>query len=138
MGYIGLVPAIALGVLGVLHLYWVGGGQRGLALALPQRDGRTLFTPSKAATLVVALLLFVAALLVVGAVADWSAPFPGWVYRRGALAVAVVFLLRALGDFRLVGFTKRVRGTPFARWDTALFSPLCAALGALILLALRH
>jgi catechol 2,3-dioxygenase-like lactoylglutathione lyase family enzyme len=40
-----------------------------------------------------------------------------------------VFLLRAVGDFRLVGFFKRVRGTPFARWDTRLFSPLCVALG---------
>ncbi len=138
MRYLGLVPALALGVLGVPHLYWVGGGQRGLALALPQRDGRALFTPAKAGTLAVALLLFAAALLVVGAVADWTAPFPGWVYRRGALAVAVVLLLRALGDFRLVGFAKRVRGTPFARWDTALFSPLCAVLGTLILLALRR
>jgi hypothetical protein len=31
-------------------------------------------------------------------------------------------------EFRLVGFFKRVRGTAFARWDTAFFSPLCLAL----------
>jgi hypothetical protein len=38
------------------------------------------------------------------------------------------FLMRAVGAGGLVGFTKRVRGTSFARWDTRLFSPLCLAL----------
>ena len=33
---------------------------------------------------------------------------------------AVVFLARAVGDFRYVGFFKRVRGTRFARLDTIL------------------
>jgi len=37
--------------------------------------------------------------------------------------VAVVFLDRAIGDFRYVGF-KQVRGSRFARLDTILFSPL--------------
>jgi hypothetical protein len=37
----------------------------------------------------------------------------------------MAFLLRAVGEFRLVGLFKRIRGTAFARWDTWLFSPLC-------------
>jgi Protein of unknown function (DUF3995) len=43
---------------------------------------------------------------------------------------AVVLIVRAIGDFRLVGFFKRVRGSRFARMDTLLYSPLCLALGA--------
>ena len=39
-------------------------------------------------------------------------------------------LMRAIGDFRYVGFFKRVRGSRFARMDTTLYSPLCLALAA--------
>ena len=44
-------------------------------------------------------------------------------------AVAVVLLVRAVGDFRLVGFFKKVTGSRFARLDTMVFSPLCVVLG---------
>ncbi|MBX3325917.1 MAG: DUF3995 domain-containing protein [Nitrospira sp.] len=43
-------------------------------------------------------------------------------------ALAVILLLRAIGDFRLVGFWKRIRKTRFARLDTAVSSPLCLVL----------
>jgi hypothetical protein len=42
--------------------------------------------------------------------------------------LAFVVVARAVGDFRLVGFFKRVTGTRFARLDSAVFSPLCAAI----------
>jgi hypothetical protein len=40
--------------------------------------------------------------------------------------------LRAIGDFRYVGFFKRIRDSKFARLDTLAYSPLCAALAVLI------
>ncbi len=43
-------------------------------------------------------------------------------------ALAAGLLLRAVGDFRLVGFFTRTRGTVFARLDTPVFSPLCLVL----------
>ena len=46
------------------------------------------------------------------------------------LTAVVAFLARAIGDFRLVGFTKRVRGTRFAELDTRLLSPLCVCIDA--------
>jgi hypothetical protein len=45
--------------------------------------------------------------------------------------VALAFGLRAVGDFRFVGFFKRVRGSVFARRDTWLYSPLCVLIGVL-------
>ncbi|EGD05771.1 hypothetical protein B1M_04736, partial [Burkholderia sp. TJI49] len=46
-----------------------------------------------------------------------------------AIAVlALIFAVRAVGDFRYVGFFKRIRGSRFARMDTLCYSPLCAAL----------
>jgi hypothetical protein len=38
--------------------------------------------------------------------------------------------LRTIGDFRLVGVFKRVRGTRFARLDSIAFAPLCLLLAA--------
>lgn len=40
-------------------------------------------------------------------------------------ALAFVFLARGIGDFRLVGFFKKVTGTAFARLNNTVFSPLC-------------
>jgi uncharacterized protein DUF3995 len=55
---------------------------------------------------------------------------PRAVSRSGTAAVAIVFMVRAIGDRRYVGFFKRVRGTRFARLDTRIYSPLCLALSA--------
>jgi len=59
-----------------------------------------------------------------------SLPVPHSVLSWFTRALALVLLLRAIGDFRLVGFFKRIRGSRFARLDTVLYSPLCLALSA--------
>jgi len=46
--------------------------------------------------------------------------------------LALIFAFRALGDFRYVGFFKRVRGNLFAQRDTWFYSPLCLLLAILI------
>ena len=53
--------------------------------------------------------------------------------KRILALMAAVFALRAVGDFRCVGFFKRVKDTPFAVWDSRLFSPLCGILSLLAL-----
>ena len=45
-----------------------------------------------------------------------------------AYLLALVFLLRAVGEFRYVGFFKTMGDEPFRSWDTWLFSPLCLAI----------
>ena len=42
--------------------------------------------------------------------------------------LAVGLCARAVGEFKYVGFFKRVRGSKFARLDTLVYSPLCVAL----------
>jgi hypothetical protein len=73
----------------------------------------------------VAAALFAAMLVVLGRLKMLGAVVPGWIFYWGTWAIALLFLLRAIGDFRYVGFFKSVSGTAFARWDTILFSPLC-------------
>jgi hypothetical protein len=117
-------------VLAVVHVYWGAGGRTGAGAAVPEVEGKPAFTPGPNAILLVALALTVAALVVLGRARLWQpVQVPAWLFTVGTWVLAVVFLLRAVGDFRLVGFFKRVRGTRFARRDTLFYSPLCLALG---------
>lgn len=55
-------------------------------------------------------------------------PVPRVLLTWSAYALSLGLFLRAIGEFRLVGFFKRVRGTRFAQLDTLAFSPLCLLL----------
>ncbi len=122
--------ASVLAFLSGLHIYWAFGGHWGWGAAIPQVDGRPAFTPSRFATLLVALGLAAAAALPLVRAGAFPFPVPSWLSQWSAILLAFIFFVRAVGDFRLVGFFKRVRGTPFAIWDTRLFSPLCLLLAA--------
>lgn len=124
--HVGAVAPYAAGVAGVVllgisavHVAWLFGARWGIRAAIPEIAGRPAFSPPRALTGVVAAVFGGAGAFVLVAARFGSAPW-AWV----TLAGAAVFGLRALGDFRLVGLTKRVLGTPFARWDDGLFTPL--------------
>lgn len=126
-----LTLAALLAIIGAIHFYWAAGGSRGLGLAIPTVPGpsrRPVFTPGRGGTAAAGILFVMAAAISAGLL------LPS---RQSTLlrAMAAVFALRAVGEFRYVGFFKRVRSTPFATWDTRLFSPLCVALGLLALVA---
>lgn len=124
---VGIVLAVIFALLGLLHLYWAAGGRFGRGVAIPTAGGggERLLNPSPFGTVLVAAALFAAALVVLGRLKFWGAVVPGWIFYVGTWVIAVLFLLRTIGDFRYVGFFKSVSGTDFARWDTMLFSPLC-------------
>lgn len=123
------INAFIFFLLAALHLYWVLGRGGGMDTTIPtDGNGRKLFRPGKGITLVVAFGLFVFGLC--------NMAFAGWlrigfsqVYIcYGILLIAIIFLLRAIGDFRYIGLTKRHKQSPFARWDTRLYTPLCLGL----------
>jgi hypothetical protein len=115
----------------LMHLYWAVGGRVGNLQALPERtDGTVLFRPGPASTLVVAALLATAGLLVAQRAGILPGPFPPALVRLGCWCVSGALVLRAVGEFRYVGFFKKVRGTAFARMDTLFYSPLALVLGA--------
>ena len=130
---VGLVASAVLALLAALHVYWGLGGKTAFVAAIPTVGGRPQLHPGPLACFVVAALLLTAALLV-AAQAAWRGVLPGVVTRWGTAGAGVVFLLRAVGDFRLVGMFKRVRGTRFATLDDRVYSPLCLALAAACLL----
>ena len=125
---VGILAAAVLLGLGALHAYWAAGGEWGTDVTIPKRDGRPLFTPGPAGTLVVAALLCAAALVLLGRVGVWGSWLPGSLFVAGAWTLVAVFAGRVVGDFQWFGLFKRITGTPFACWDTWLYVPLCALL----------
>jgi hypothetical protein len=124
-GGIGIVVLI---VIAVIHVYWAAGGRLGHAAAIPEREGKPAFSPGRWATLAVAAALLVAAALVAADLGWLVVPVPAWLVRVAVWLLALVFAARAIGDFRYVGFFKRVAGSRFAQLDTRVYAPLCALL----------
>ncbi len=120
--------AALLGAIALLHTYWAAGGRWAAAGAIPSGASAPRFVPGPVLTLGVAVAL--AALGSCALVATELVLLPDWVaWARGAtVAGGVVFVLRAFGEGRYVGFFKRRVGTVFARRDTAIYTPVCVCL----------
>lgn len=58
-----------------------------------------------------------------------SFDLPPLMVNNGLLVISAIFILRAIGEHKYVGFFKKVRQTPFGRLDTRYYSPLCLAIG---------
>jgi hypothetical protein len=130
-----LAAAAALAAASGLHLYWAAGGRHGSATVIPERDAEPTMRPTRAQTIAVAGLIGAASVLYAGAATGRR---PAWLFRLGAGTAGTVLVARAIGDGRTIGLTKSIKGTPFARLDTKVLSPLCAALGLAGLAAARR
>jgi hypothetical protein len=131
----GAIAIVILLLLAAVHAYWAAGGEAGKGAAVPTAAGRAVIKPSALSTAMVAAGLCVIAAILALRI-GWL-KLPGFagdniVVEVAAWLIAAVFALRAIGDFRYVGFFKRIRDTRFARLDTLAYSPLCAVLAVLI------
>jgi Protein of unknown function (DUF3995) len=119
---------ILLAISGI-HFFWAFGGRWGAAAAIPTNaEGKTMLKPDIFATLVVAFGILAMALLHLEKVQNLGLPIPTWINAYGLKIIAGIFLLRAIGDFRYVGFFKKIKETKFADLDTKYYSPLCLLL----------
>jgi hypothetical protein len=121
----GSLLAAIFAALSLLHIYWAFGGRFVSLSAVPSLDGKPVFTPTPFATLAVAAALCAALFVILGQLGFLGEAIPKWFFRLATWVISALFLLRAIGEFRLVGFFKQVRDTDFARLDTWIFSPLC-------------
>jgi len=137
MHVLGDAAVIVLLAVAVVHVYWAVGGKAGIDAAIPTDpsaggNGRKALSPGALMTALVAGALVAAAGLVAARIGLFALPLPAWLIQAGCAVLALTFLARAIGEFRYVGFFKRVRGTRFARMDAVLYSPLCLLLAIAI------
>jgi len=118
-------------VLSPIHFYWAFFGDWGLLQAIPTDiNGNRLLNPSSIDSAIVGIILLSFGLYYLikrykpSKVTKWIDLPMGWL-------IPILFFLRAIGDFKYVGFFKEIGSTPFARADYMFFSPLCLLISVL-------
>jgi hypothetical protein len=126
-------------LIAVWHFYMALAPRRGVPGAVPSVDGKPVFVPTRSATITVGVALLLFALLVLATAGAIPLGAPQIALSWLSYALALGLLGRAVGEFRYVGFFKRVHGTKLARLDTLVYSPLCLLLAAgVALVASQH
>ncbi len=125
---IALAATLVLGALVVVHLWWAATNRVPAAVIPTQVDGTPLFTPRRGESAGVALVLALAAWVLLQRGGVGAEVLPRWARIAGAVTFTILFGARAVGDGRFVGFSRRVRSSPFARWDARLYTPIVLGL----------
>ncbi|WP_372490886.1 DUF3995 domain-containing protein [Paenibacillus mellifer] len=103
------------------------GGSWGLHAALPTKDDSKLpvLRPGRLGTLLIGFLCFFASVLLLVQIEMFTVITSSLLTKWLCIAGGVVFLLRAIGEGKYVGFFKKIKHTRFAKQDTVFYSPLC-------------
>ncbi|MEK8198499.1 DUF3995 domain-containing protein [Lysinibacillus sp. FSL M8-0134] len=132
---LSIMAIVLLWMISIIHIYWAFGGRWGIGAVIPVKGGgqQAVFVPRKWGTLCVATLILLASLIILiqqGFVAYFQ---PSSFSKVGSSVCACVFIARAIGDFKYVGFFKSIKHSQFAKNDTRFYSPLCLFLGFIYL-----
>ncbi len=122
------VVSLVFVLLAVWHFRMALLPKQGASGAVPSVSGKALFVPSAGATVAVGVALLLFACLVAATAGLVELGISAGVLSRLCYSLALGLLARAVGEFKYVGFFKRVRGSKFAKLDTLLYSPLCLLL----------
>jgi len=131
MSILNILVIILFCLLGAIHIYWAIGGKTGVEKAIPTTvDGKPTMEPGTIITILVGLSLFTIGLIIylLGFYDLESIIYGKYIVYSGWL-LSGVFFIRSIGDFKTIGFFKKVKTTEFAKYDTLIYSPLCIALG---------
>lgn len=118
-----------------IHFYWGFGGRWGTEAVYPTK-GQNISPkiPGPIPTFIVAFGLMSFALLVLVRSGIIHFTLPVWLQKYGLWVIAGIFILRAIGEFKYLGFFKKYKQTKFGQNDTKYYSPLCLAIGVLMLI----
>ena len=134
MKFLTFIEGLVFLLLALLHFYWAFGGKWGFSNGLPTtEEGEVVLNPGKIDSIVVGVVLLSFSLYYLNAIFLFF-QLPSGVQKYTGFGITLLFLLRAIGDFKYVGFFKKIKGTSFARRDQRYFSPLCLALSIIALL----
>ncbi len=129
---VSLFLFVIFSILGGFHFYWLFGGIWGLKKVIPTKTkNATRLEIPRIATLFVAIILSSMGIFYLMHADFIVIDLPNFLMTFCVWAIPIVFALRAIGEFRFVGYFKRIRDTDFAKADTQLFTPLCTLISVL-------
>ncbi|MFC6099160.1 DUF3995 domain-containing protein [Olivibacter domesticus] len=130
----GFIIGVVLVTIAFIHFYWAFGGDWGKDSAIPtDRKGVKRIQPGPVDCLLVGLFLLLCTANTFMGIGMLRLFVSQTIVTWGLWGTAFIFGLRAIGDFKYIGFFKRINDTEFGKRDTSLYSPLCLLLSLLCL-----
>lgn len=130
MEVISLLLSVVFIFLAGLHFYWAIFGIKEPEAVLPTKtDSSKVKSPRKLMAVLVGIILLFFGFVFINKVLIYvDRPWLSYV----PLVIGIIFILRAFGDFKYIGFFKTAKNSKFSALDTRYYSPLCLLLGTLI------
>lgn len=121
-------------VLSCLHIYWVLGGTWAIEYTVPDSWQTGYFKEENKmkvsiATFIVATGLFLFSVITASNAINLNFLVSQKVTALLTQCIGAIFLIRAIGDFNIVGLFKKHSESKFAQKDSQLYVPLCIYLG---------
>ena len=117
-------------IISIIHFYWVFGGTKGLDKALPTgKNGKRVLNPGKIETSIVGIGLLFFAFYYLTKIGILEIELPKLIADYSGWIISSIFILRAVGEFKYVGFFKKIKNTEFGKFDTKYFSTLSLTIG---------
>ena len=139
MRYLSFFLFLIFIILAGLHFFWAMGGKWGFDQVLPSNEaGQKMLNPTALDSIIVGLGLTLFGLFYMIKAELVMINLPRLVLILAGWFIPVIFFVRAVGDFRYVGFFKTIKSTAFAQMDTMIYSPLCLGLALAGFLVLRY
>ena len=121
-----LLLSLIFPVLAIIHFNWFFGGAFGFEVSLPTKEsGERVLNPKKIDSVIVGLALLAFCCFYFYKSGITALFLPHWIMEYTSWIISFLFFIRAIGDFKYVGFFKKVKQTTFGEMDTTYFSPLC-------------
>ncbi len=141
MFFIGILSGLILIVISIFHVYWAFGGRYAVDAVIPtQTNKKSVLNAPPFLTFLVAVFVMLIAITYLHEANFYDFQFlPEFIKEYGLTIFASIFFIRAVGDFKYVGFFKKIKSTKFGINDTKFFSPLCLflALSGVLILILK-
>jgi len=127
---LSLLLSLVFILLGLIHLNWATGGTFGFKSAIPTKEtGEPVLHPKKIDSAIIGVGLLAFAVFYILKAELIPTQLPDWLLHYGGYIIPSIFVLRAIGDFKYIGFFKKVKHTTFGTLDTKFFAPLCLSMG---------
>lgn len=120
--------------LGIIHFYWAFGGTWAVEYTIPDKFKDNYFNIENKSKVVFATILVACGLIIMSIITasnfyNLDALIPRhWTVILTRI-IGLIFILRAIGDFNIVGIFKKQSNSKFSNKDNQIFIPLCLYIG---------
>ena len=110
-----------------IHFFWLVGGKTGMKYAFPHnsKHKKKMYHPGKFILFITTIVLAGMTWFCVAQTGSFNSILNNDTIRWGNRITGIIFILRAIGNFKYIGFTKTFKEGEFAQLDTYVYCPLC-------------